>query len=92
MINDLIMYVVSGALGGLASSLLWAESWEEFKSYVSLRTLILGPIGGYLYYIAHTEWNLPNGVMAFVAGYAFKDFVEGLLNRFKVGGRSGENR
>ena len=85
-ILKMVTFIVSGTLGGLASSLLWAESWEEFKSYESLRTLILGPIGGYLYYLAHTEWNIPNGVMAFVAGYAFKDFIEGLMNKLKSAG------
>jgi hypothetical protein len=31
----------------------------------------------------HSEWNVPNGVVAFTFGYAFQDFIEGLVEKVK---------
>ena len=80
----LVLFVVSGLLGGVASALLWAKSWEDLKRYETFRAVALGAIGGFVYYLMHTEWSLPNGVVAFVFGYAFQDFVEGLVERVRA--------
>jgi len=77
----LVLFVVSGLLGGVASALLWAKSWEDLKRYETFRAVVLGAIGGFLYYLMHTEWSLPNGVAAFAFGYAFQDIVEGVIER-----------
>jgi len=81
---SIILFVFNGFLGGLASILLWASGWSEVKSYKGVRGLIFGCIGGYLYYTMHTDWNLPNGVVAFIFGYAFKDIVEGIVEKVKL--------
>jgi hypothetical protein len=80
----LVLFVISGLLGGVASALLWAKSWEDLRKYEVFRSIILGAIGGFVYYLMHTEWSLPNGVVAFVFGYAFQDFVEGLVERVRA--------
>jgi hypothetical protein len=80
----LVLFVVSGLLGGVASALLWAKSWEDLRRYEVFRSVALGAIGGFVYYLMHTEWSLPNGVVAFVFGYAFQDFVEGLVERVRA--------
>jgi len=77
---EIASFVVAGFLGGLASALLWAGSFEELWSYESFRAVVLGAIGGYLYYLMFTEWNVPNTVVAFFFGYAFKDIVEALAS------------
>jgi hypothetical protein len=79
-----VLFVVSGLLGGVASALLWAKSWEELKRYEVFRSVVLGAIGGFVYYLMHTEWSLPDGVVAFVFGYAFQDFVEGLVEKVRA--------
>jgi hypothetical protein len=79
-----VLFVISGLLGGVASALLWAKSWEDLKRYEFARAIVLGAIGGFVYYLMHTEWSLPNGVVAFVFGYAFQDFVEGLVERVRA--------
>jgi hypothetical protein len=84
VVESLAYYVVAGLLGGLASALIWARSWEDLKAFDFTRSIILGAIGGYLFYMAHSEWNIPNGVVAFIWGYAFKDIVEGLVERYKM--------
>jgi 4-amino-4-deoxy-L-arabinose transferase-like glycosyltransferase len=78
---SMAMFIISGLLGGVASALLWARSWEDVKRFEFARAIILGAIGGYLYYLMHTEWSLPNGVVAFSFGYAFKDIVEGVVEK-----------
>jgi len=77
---SLVSFVFSGLLGGIASSLLWAKDYSDIKSFYFVRGIILGAIGGYLYFLMHTEWNLPNGVVAFAFGYAFKDIIDGIVN------------
>jgi hypothetical protein len=75
------LFIVSGLLGGAASALIWAKSWQDLKKYETFRSIVLGAIGGFLYYLLHTEWSLPNGVVAFAFGYAFQDIVEGLVQK-----------
>lgn len=79
----IVLFVVSGLLGGVASALLWARSWQDVKKYEFARAVALGAIGGFLYYLMHTEWSLPNGAAAFFFGYAFQDIVEALAERAK---------
>jgi 4-amino-4-deoxy-L-arabinose transferase-like glycosyltransferase len=80
---NMLMFIISGLLGGVASALLWARGWEYVKRFEFARAIILGAIGGYLYYLMHTEWSLPNGVVAFVFGYAFQDIIEGVIDKVK---------
>jgi hypothetical protein len=83
----LLLFIVSGLLGGVASALIWAKSWGDLKKYETFRSIVLGTIGGFLYYLMHTEWSLPNGVVAFAFGYAFQDIIEGLIAKIlKIGG------
>jgi hypothetical protein len=77
----MLLFIVSGLLGGVASALIWAKGWQDLKKYETFRSIVLGAIGGFLYYLMHTEWNLPNGVVAFAFGYAFQDIVEGLVEK-----------
>jgi hypothetical protein len=79
-----LLFIVSGLLGGLAHGLLWARSWQDLKAFEFSRAVALGAIGGFVFYLAHTEWNVPNGVVSFVWGYAFRDIIEGLLSKFRL--------
>jgi hypothetical protein len=80
-----LLFIVSGLLGGLANGLLWARGWQDLKAFDFARSIILGAIGGHLFYMMHSEWNIPNGVVAFVFGYCFKDVIEGLVEKVKLG-------
>ena len=84
MVEAWLYYTIAGLLGGLASALIWARSWEDLKAFDFTRSIILGAIGGYLFYMAHSEWNIPNGVVAFVWGYAFRDIIEGLVSKVRL--------
>jgi hypothetical protein len=75
------MFIISGLLGGVASALLWAKNWGDLRRFEFARVVILGAIGGYLYFLMHTEWSVPNGVVAFTFGYAFQDIVEGVAEK-----------
>ena len=80
---DIFMFIVSGLLGGIASALLWAKGWEDVRKFEFVRSVILGAIGGFLYFLMHSEWNLPNSVVCFFFGYSFKDIIEGLAEKVK---------
>jgi len=83
VVESLAYYVVAGLLGGLTSGLLWARSWRDLTAFDFFRSVVLGAIGGFVFYLAHSEWNLPNSVAAFIWGYAFKDIVEALAERYR---------
>jgi hypothetical protein len=79
-----LYYTIAGLLGGLASALIWAKGWEDLKAFDFFRSVVLGAIGGYVFFLAHSEWNLPNSVVAFVWGYSFKDIIEGLVEKYRL--------
>jgi hypothetical protein len=79
-----LLFIVSGLAGGLAHGLLWARGWHDLKSFEFFRAVTLGGIGGFVFFLIHTEWNVPNGVVAFVWGYAFRDMIEGLLSKLRL--------
>jgi hypothetical protein len=79
-----LYYTIAGLLGGLASALIWAKSWEDLKAFDFTRSIVLGAVGGYLFYMMHSEWNIPNGVVSFVFGYTFKDAIEALVERVRL--------
>jgi hypothetical protein len=83
VVEPMIYFVAAGLLGGLASALIWAEQWEDLKAFNFFRSVALGAIGGFVLFLAHSEWNVPNGVVAFVWGYAFRDMIEGLFSKFR---------
>lgn len=84
MVEAWLLYTIAGLLGGLTSGLLWAKSWEDLKAFDFFRAVVLGGIGGFTFYLAHTEWHLPNSVVAFMWGYTFKDVVEALTERVRL--------
>jgi hypothetical protein len=84
VVETWLYFTIAGLLGGLASALIWAERWEDLKAFDFARSIVLGAIGGYLFFMIHSEWNVPNGVVAFVFGYCFKDVVEAIAERVKL--------
>jgi len=84
-LQDLLIlhFVFSGFLGGLASALVKSKNFMEFKSFKMVRIFILGAIVGYLYYHLYSEYNFPNAVMSFCAGYSCIDFIESITMRLK---------
>jgi hypothetical protein len=84
VVEALLLFIVSGLVGGLAHGLLNAEGWRGLLSFEFFRAIVLGGIGGFVFYLLHIGWNVPNGVAAFIFGYAFKDMVEVLMSKFRL--------
>jgi len=81
---EILWFVFSGLLGGVASALLWGKDWSDLKKYDTFKDIVLGAIGGYVYFLMHSEWSLPDGVVAFAFGYAFQDFINGVIEKAKA--------
>jgi len=79
----LALFAFMGFLGGLAHSFLVCKSWREFRSFKSVRLIVIGVIVGVVYFFCYSEYNFPNGVMAFISGYAGPSFIESLVLRVK---------
>jgi hypothetical protein len=84
VIEAWLLFIVSGLAGGLAHGLLWARGWRDLTSFEFFRAIMLGGIGGFVFFLIHTEWSVPNGVVAFVFGYAFKDVIDALAEKVRL--------
>ena len=71
-------YIVMGLLGGIARALMMAKSFKELKRYSVVRAMVLGFIGGIVYYHMVQEWGAPDTVVAFFFAYSFTDIIDRL--------------
>jgi len=83
-VEDMILYTVHGALGAFLAILMWSKSFRDLKTYETFQHVLIGAISGYIYYYLHSEYSLPNSLMAIVVGYFGKDFVEALMERLRA--------
>jgi ABC-type xylose transport system permease subunit len=74
--EQLIAFILLGALGGVLKILLHTESLSEALSYERSKCVIVGAISGLAYYFLHTDYNLPNSFMALIAGYSGANLID----------------
>jgi len=79
--NDLILFIVNGMIGAILNVLMWSKSFKDLKSFKSFKIIIIGALAGYIYWWAHSEYNIPNGLLCIMAGYTAEDFFEWLLEK-----------
>jgi len=77
----LLVFIVLGAIGGLAYILVNTNSLEEALQYKYMKHLVLGGIAGLIYYFLYANYSFPDGVMAIISGYASADFIPALARR-----------
>lgn len=75
-------FIIMGTLGGLTHVFIDAQSWEDLKKFAAFKNIVVGSITGFLYYSLHSNWNFPDGIMAFVSGYMGADFILGLIGKY----------
>lgn len=78
-----IYFAALGFLGALAYVFFWSKRVQDLYSFESIRHLVIGAIVGYVYSLLHSEYNFPNSVMAFVAGWMGVDFISSLIEKLK---------
>jgi hypothetical protein len=78
---EVLVFIVLGAIGGLAYILVNTNSLEEALQYKYMKHIVLGGIAGLIYYFLYTGYSFPDGVMAIVSGYASSDFIPALARR-----------
>jgi uncharacterized membrane protein YeaQ/YmgE (transglycosylase-associated protein family) len=72
-----------GAIGAFLAVLVWSKEAKELYSFDSLKSLCVGAIVGYLYSLLYENYSFPDLIMACVAGYFGKDFVEAFFEKLK---------
>ena len=77
----MLYFAFLGFIGALLYVLIWAKSWQDLKSFETMRHLVIGLITGYVYAILHSEYNFPNSVMAIVIGYFGPDIIQALFEK-----------
>ncbi len=73
--EQLINFVILGALGGALRVLIHTESLREAITYANSKWVIIGAISGLAYYFLYTDYSFPNSFMAIVVGYTGADFI-----------------
>jgi len=81
--ETLTLFTILGLLGGLTHAVMVTREWVDFKKFRVWKLIIIGAIVGFVYYFAYTDWNYPNSVMCFVAGYMGSSFIQNLVSRVK---------
>lgn len=79
-----LYFTFMGTLGAVLYVLTWSRDWGDVVRFESVRHVAIGAIIGYVYFVLHSEHNFPNSIMAMVAGYMGSDFVQSLVERFRV--------
>ena len=82
-IGEACWFVMLGLLGGVAYVIINSDSWGDLSTFASCKRYIVGAISGFLYQILYSDYNFPNSVMCFVAGYMGTTFIEGLTKRLQ---------
>jgi len=73
------MYVVDAlifALHGAIGAVLYVLFWKVKEPYEIVRHCAVGAIVGYAFFFAHSEYGIPNLLVAIFLGYAGIDIVD----------------
>jgi uncharacterized membrane protein YeaQ/YmgE (transglycosylase-associated protein family) len=73
--EQIISFIILGALGGLLHVLIHTSSLKEALQYNSSKWIIIGAISGLAYYFLYSDYHFPNSFMAIVVGYTGADFI-----------------
>ena len=81
-IEQVVGFIFLGFLGGVTHILVESKSFSDLTKFEALKTYLIGGIVGFLYNILYSDYNFPNFLMCWVAGYMGTDFIKKLLERF----------
>lgn len=79
----LLYFTVLGLIGGVTHVIVDAEKWEDLKHFSSFKKSVVGAVCGFIYSFLYSEYDFPNTVMTFIAGYAGTDFILGIVEKVK---------
>jgi len=82
-IEQVIWFIFLGLLGGVTHILVESKSFPDLIKFEALKTYLIAGIVGFLYNILYSDYNFPNFLMCWVAGYMGTDFIKKLLENFK---------
>ena len=84
---EVLLFVAMAVLGGLYFVFMVSDSWDDLRTFSSVRHMVASVIAGVLYYSLHGEYGFPNTVMCFVVGYMGPTFVDQIIEkRRRMGG------
>ena len=82
MFAHVIYFMFLGLLGGVTYVIINSKGWSDFTSFDSCKRYVIGLVTGFIYDGLYSEYNFPNFIMCWVAGYMGITFIEGIINRF----------
>jgi ABC-type uncharacterized transport system permease subunit len=83
LFSQILHFIGMGAIGAFLAVLVWAKEAKELYSFDVLKSLCIGAVVGYLYSLLYENYSFPDLIMACVAGYFGKDFVEAFFEKLK---------
>jgi len=82
-LEQILWFFFLGFLGAATHILVESKNFSDLTKFESLKTYAIGIIVGFLYDILYSDYNFPNFLMCWVAGYTGTDFIKKLLERLK---------
>ena len=81
-IEQIIWFIFLGLLGGITHILIESKSFPDLIKFDALKTYLISGIVGFLYNFLYSDYNFPNFIMCWVAGYMGTDFIKKLLENY----------
>jgi len=84
-----IAFILHGLLGAVLSVLVSSKNPRELAKYESIKDYVLGAVAGYIYYLMHVSYHLPDSVVAVAVGYFARDFIVNVMQWLRQSIRGG---
>ncbi len=65
-------------LGGLTRAIVHSKTARDLTKWDRIKSILLAPIAGIVYFHMYVEWNVPDHVIAFFFAYSFVDLIDRL--------------
>jgi len=76
---DALIFAIHGMIGAI----LYIAFWKVKEPYDIVRHCIVGAIVGYAFFFVHTQYGVPNLLVAIFLGYSGIDVVEAWFERIR---------
>jgi len=76
---DALIFAVHGLIGAV----LYVLFWRVKEPYEIARHCVVGACVGYAFFFAHTQYDIPNLLVAIFLGYAGIDIVEAVFEKVR---------
>ena len=79
--ENMVVIMLNSVVGALINVLMWSKKPSDITTWESIKSILIGLLIGYAYWWGYAYHGFPDGLMAIVAGYSGKDFIDWLIGK-----------